>query len=746
MTKDLVLLGGGHSHVAVLKTFGMNSLAGLRVTLISKGNVAPYSGMLPGLIAGHYSHDEAHIDLRKLCRFANAQFYRGEVSGLDLENKRVLCKDRPPVAFDLLSINTGSTPRSHDIPGAAKYTLPVKPVERFLLRWPEVIEQIRSSRAQSVRIAVVGGGAGGVELTLSAQFRLTTALQNHRNVPRIEFHLVTDTETILPTHNRRVQAKFTRILHERGVHVHLSHRVTKVESNLLFCEPGQPIPFDIALWVTSAAAPVWIVQSGLETDAQGFLAVNDCLQSKSHPFVFAAGDVAAVMKHPRPKSGVFAVRQGNPLAQNLRRALAGEPLQNFVPQRQFLSLISTGDKYAVASRGRFAFEGEWVWRWKDWIDRRWMRKYQELPSMTSGARPASVAVTEAASTATEAGRAPEVMRCGGCGAKVGSVVLNRVLQRLKPTAREDILVGLDAPDDAAVTLIPPGKVSVHTVDFFRALINDPYVFGQIAANHALNDIYAMGAEPQSALAMAMLPYAAEQALEEQLFQLLSGAVRILDQNRVALSGGHTAEGAELAFGLAVQGLADPDKLLRKSGMRPGDQLILTKPLGTGTLFAAEMRRAARSEWIDAAIHSMLLSNREAAPILQQHGATACTDITGFGLVGHALEMARASKAALEVRLADLPLLAGALDCVKAGILSTLYPDNLRSKRAISNLDAVANRPEFPLLFDPQTAGGLLASIPAERAEACLRDLHTLYSQARIVGSVKQSHEFSITIA
>lgn len=339
------------------------------------------------------------------------------------------------------------------------------------------------------------------------------------------------------------------------------------------------------------------------------------------------------------------------------------------------------------------------------------------------------------------------MRCGGCGAKVGSVVLNRVLQRLKPTVREDILVGLEAPDDAAVTVIPPGKVSVQTVDFFRALINDPYVFGQIAANHSLNDIYAMGAEPRSALAMAMVPYAAEHALEEQLFQLLSGALHVLDENRVALSGGHTAEGAELAFGLVVQGIADPDKLLRKSGMHVGDQLILTKPLGTGTVFAAEMRRAARSDWIDAALHSMLLSNREAAAIIQRHGATACTDITGFGLVGHALEMVRASKVALELRLADLPLLPGALDCVKSGILSTLYPDNLRSKRAISNLDVVMNKDEFPLLFDPQTAGGLLASIPAQNAEACLRDLRVNYPHAQIIGSAvsARSPEFSITI-
>ena len=257
----------------------------------------------------------------------------------------------------------------------------------------------------------------------------------------------------------------------------------------------------------------------------------------------------------------------------------------------------------------------------------------------------------------------------------------------------------------------------------------------------------MGATPRSALAIAMLPYAGEQALEEQLFQLLSGAVQVLEENQTALAGGHTAEGAELAFGLVVQGTADPDRLLRKSGMKPGDQLIITKPIGTGTLFAAEMRRAAKSHWIDAALQSMLLSNREATGIIQRHGATACTDITGFGLIGHALEMARASNVAMEIRLAELPLIDGALDCVKAGILSTLYPDNVRSKRAISDLDAVANSDSFPLLFDPQTAGGLLASVPLQNAEACLRELKSAgYPQAAIIGvaSAPKSPEFLIT--
>jgi selenide,water dikinase len=494
-----------------------------------------------------------------------------------------------------LSINIGSTPRAHDVPGAAKFTVPVKPVDQFLARWPKLIDEICASKAERIRIAIVGGGAGGVELTLSTQHRLRADLPD--KAASLEFHLVTDTETLLPTHNRRVQAKFARILKERGVQVHLDHRVVSVEPKLLLCKPGQPVPFDVCFWVTTAAAPVWIAKSGLAVDARGFAAVSETLQSTSHAFVFAAGDVAGVAEHPRPKSGVFAVRQGRPLAENLRRALGEEAPQPFKPQRQFLSLISTGNKYAVASRGPFACEGEWVWRWKDYIDRKWMRKYQDLPAMEGRVPRAQRSVSPSARAEAPRLSTLNSMRCGGCGAKVGSVVLTRVLARLKQSPRENILVGLDAPDDAAVTAVPPGKVSLQTVDFFRALVNDPYVFGQIAANHALNDIYAMGAEPHSALAIAVVPYAAEQIVEEQLFQLLSGAVAIFERDSVALAGGHSAEGAELALGFSVQGFADATKLLRKGGMRPGDQVLLTKPLGTGTLFAAEMRGAAKGRWI-----------------------------------------------------------------------------------------------------------------------------------------------------
>ncbi|HKS36091.1 MAG TPA: selenide, water dikinase SelD [Verrucomicrobiae bacterium] len=738
--KDLVLIGGGHSHVAVLKSFGMRPMPGVRVTLVCKDVYTPYSGMLPGYLAGHYSFADTHIDLRPLCNFAGAQFYHGQVIGLDLNRKQILCADRPPARFDLLSINIGSTPNTKDVPGAREHSLRVKPIDLFLRSWEELLARLQKAKAETGRVAVVGGGAGGVELALSTQHRLQRWLdESQQGTLRLEYHLVTASPTILPTHNRRVQEKFDRILRERDVRVHLGHQVRRVEPGRLLCDPGQAMDFDVLFWVTNASAPSWLAESGLKTDAEGFVAVNDRLQSVSHQDVFAAGDIATVQNHPRPKSGVFAVRQGPPLARNLRAALAGQPPEPFAPQRRFLSLISTGDQYAVASRGQWSVEGAWVWRWKDWIDRRWMRRYQVLPEMSP---PSSASLTEGlADEAALREMASTPMRCGGCGAKVGSAVLTRVLQRLRPIQRDDVVVGLNSPDDAAVITVPPGKVSVQTVDFFRSFINDPFVFGKVTANHCLGDIFAMGAAPQSALAIVTVPYGAEDTIEEQIFQVMSGAADVLAAHQTALAGGHTAEGPELAFGLVVNGIADPNRLLRKAGMQPGDRLILTKPLGTGALFAADMRRKAAGHWIEAAVKSMLTSNQAAARCLLGHGATACTDVTGFGLLGHLMEMVKQAPVNVELQLNEMPVLEGAVETIRAGILSSLQPQNVRLRRAIRNLDGASNHERFPLLFDPQTAGGLLASVPSAGAEACLAELRRSgCDRAAVIGSATAAED------
>ena len=744
VVKDLVLIGGGHSHVAVLKKFGMKPVPGVRITLITRDVHTPYSGMLPGHIAGHYTYDESHIDLRKLAIFANARLFHDVARGVDHEQKQVLLDDRPPVPYDVLSINIGSRPQSNKIKGVDEYTLPVKPIDNFLQGWDDIIEKILQSKQQFI-LTIVGTGAGGVEMSLATQYRLQHLLRKHeRNDIQLHIRLIGANPAILKTHNQRVQNKFLRVLTERNIELITGQPVTEVTANSVICGEAA-YPTDATIWVTHAGAQAWINNSGLATDDGGFIQVNDCLQSIDDKDIFAAGDIAAVVNHPREKSGVFAGRQGPPLADNLRRRLHELEPKPFTPQRQFLGLISTGNQYAVASRGPWALEGAWLWKLKDWIDRRFMDNFSHLPEMEQeenshlDIRVADKEAIKELSTIA--------MRCGGCGAKVGSTVLSRVVNRLNTVQRDDVLIGLDSPDDAAVLKVPPGKVMVQSVDYFRAMIDDAYTFGRIAANHAMGDLFAMGAEPQSALAIATLPYGRETIVEDQLFQLMSGALSILNDCNTSLAGGHSSEGAELAFGLTVNGISDPDQLLTKSGMQPGQAIILTKPLGTGTIMAADMRAKAKGRWVHAAIDHMQLSNRVAADVLLKHGASSCTDITGFGLLGHLVEMTRASSVDAELNTKAIPVMDGAIECIQQGILSSLQPQNIRLRRAVRENDFNRESPLFSLLFDPQTAGGLMASLPAERSAECIKALHDAgYSSAAVIGQVMPASEDPAPIA
>ncbi|WP_088890770.1 selenide, water dikinase SelD [Leptolyngbya ohadii] len=643
--KDLILIGGGHSHAIVLKQLGMNPIPGVRLTLITDVSHTPYSGMLPGYIAGAYTFDECHIDLRPLCEFAQGQMIVDRAIGLDLKENRVLFADRPPIAFDVVSIDIGSTPAAVTIPGAAEYAIPVKPISQFLQRWDRVVDRITKQSDSPIRIAVVGGGAGGVELTLGLQARLRQIQKDRgqqESGQQIELHLFHKGDRLIPERHPHLGRQIEQIMRQRGIHLHLNETVCKISApgtqsppeiqsppelgdlggikdlrdvKHIHCESGLTLPIDEIFWVTQASAAPWLAESGLQTDDRGFLLVDNMLRSISHPQVFAAGDVASMVNYPRPKAGVFAVRQGKPLADNLRRVLQGEDPQPFKPQKEFLILVGTGDfpesnfsegkqsqRSAIASRGNLSFGPHPIfWKWKDSIDRKFMQKFSDLkPMMAMNSKPSPTPDS------------PLPMHCAGCGSKVGSSVLQRALSRIDQSHiadRPDILLGLNAPDDAAVVTVPSGQVMVQTVDYFRSLLSDPFIFGQIAANHALSDLFAMGAMPQSAMAIVTLPYSSASKQEETLYQVLSGAMQILSQANAALIGGHTIEGAELAFGLSCNGLATADQLWKKGGMQPGQSLILTKPLGTGTLFAANMQLRAKGRWIEGAIASMQQSNQ-----------------------------------------------------------------------------------------------------------------------------------------
>ncbi len=725
--RDLLLLGGGHSHVQVLKHFAMHPVPGVRLTLISDDYVSPYSGMVPGYIAGHYSLDEIQIALGPLCRRAGARFICANVTGLDRDSRRVLMAGRPALRYDVLSINSGAQPDLQDMPGIA-----VKPIGSFLSQWPKLLATMRSQLAadsssseQRMRgVMLVGAGAGGIELAFACRASLPAQVPIKVVGP-----------TLLPGSNRIAKKLVRRAMCEKNI-VYITQRVTKARTtaegfsvtlaNETIEETEQ------LLWVTDVCAPDWLAESGLDCDDKGFVSVNESMQSINDSHIFVAGDAAHLQGQERAKAGVFAVRVAPILAKNLARAVQGLPLQGprsrFKPQSSFLTLIGLGapDRPdAIAIRGSWASRSKIFWRLKERIDRRFVRRFNELPEMEIP----SVDLPEPLAAALP----DDPMRCGGCGAKLAANPLRRVLQKLPSQSAEHVSLGIG--DDAAEVRHGTGT-TLLSVDGFRAMLDDPYLLGRICAHHSLNDLYAMGAQPTSALALATIPLMAEPMMEDDLHQLLRGVVDVLNASDTPLVGGHSAEGAELSIALTVTGTPG-QTTLTKSGAQVGDMLLLTKPLGTGIILAGAMRGMHVPGAIAGAVNCMDTSNALSVEILRNYAVNALTDVTGFGLLGHLSEILRGSDCGVSLHLNDIPLLPGALLMAKQGIASSLQASNalvLADFTLATDLDAEI----LALLSDPQTSGGLLASVPAHQADSCLTALRAQQIEAAMIGEIVPS--------
>lgn len=554
-------------------------------------------------------------------------------------------------------------------------------------------------------------------------------------------------------------------LSSRGIEAFCSADLKSAETvdnqHFLVASDGRRFRFDEAFWCTQAVGQSWLQSSGLLLTEDHFIQVNSTLESLNQRGVFAAGDCCHNVDHPRPKAGVFAVRAGAPLLANIRRCVQRQfPLESWNPQTEFLGIIGLGDKNAIASKAGLALIGPHLWQLKEKIDVEWMRQYEELPVMSATSVAASKQITslnngppldnEIAHLLSKAS-----MRCAGCGSKVGASVISRALKRLSellPAAPQGEYLVASIGDDAAVTRLPPtvtnnlsNALLVQTVDSFRAFTSDAFLFGKIAALHALSDLHAMNAVPFTALASVTIPYGSESRVEEELLQLLAGVKTVLDKEGAALVGGHTSEGSELSLGLSVTGfVSSPSEVLFKGPIPRHSAIILTKPLGVGVLLAAAMpNRNVVNAWdLQKCYNSMLQSNGPAINALKGHHIQACTDVTGFGFMGHLTEMVRHQRdgikdsAKVRIRQSAVPLLSGALEASSKGVFSSIFSSNLRASQAIINLhdEETKQHQVYPLLFDPQTSGGLLIAVPMEEAEEVIKKLKDAgYDHASVVG-------------
>ncbi len=731
--KHLVLLGGGHAQVAVLKSLVMKPMRGLRVTLISRDVMTPYSGMLPGYLEGQYRADEITIDLSHLARQAGARFIHAAATAIDPEAKVIQLSGRPAMTYDVLSVNIGSNPNLNAIKGAKAHAIPVKPISTLLDRITPVMDGKNVGA-----MTVIGGGAAGVEVALSLHHYMQSQLRD------VALTLVHRGARIMPEFPARAAHIMMGVMADKGIEVITANGVKRINAGHIELEDGTEIATDQALVVTAGQAPEFLAQSGLTLDDQGFIAVNSSLQSVSHPDVFAAGDIATVLNAPRPKAGVFAVRAGAVLARNLRRYMLGEALRPWTPQRHYLALVGTGGGHAMAIRGPLVLPpSAWAWRLKTWIDTAFIKKFTALPEMAALPKSELAAVMDKHKTDDPALSA---MRCLGCGAKTGWSDLGAAITAagayVKGAVHVTADVAVDVTSDAAQLAVEDmpkhdGGAMVQSVDAISALVDDPFVLGRIAALHALSDLYASNAEPHHGLAVLTLPSALAALQKDDITQVLAGAMVAFDECGAYIAGGHTAQADAMQVGFAVTGFTDGTPLYTPKN---GDALILTKPLGTGLVLAGHNHghELATGVMRDAAIAVMCQSNGDAAAVLKRFDTFPMTDVTGFGLLRHGLSLlARIGDGSGSAVLftSALPVLDGAKELAMKGIESSITAMNKAAAPFTDSRDEHDDMPEA-VLYDPQTGGGLLAIVPHEQVQDIMSELRMAGHDAAHIGWFK----------
>ncbi|MGI9391770.1 MAG: selenide, water dikinase SelD [Boseongicola sp.] len=709
-TREVVLIGGGHTHALLLRRWGMSPVPGARLTLINPGPVAPYTGMLPGYVAGHYERSELDIDLVKLARFAGARLILGRATGLDRVLKRVRIAGRPDIAYDIASIDVGITSNLSEIRGFSDHGIAAKPLETFADRWSEFL-----AKPAPGPVAVVGGGVGGVELALAIRYAQTTQ--------PIDVTII-ESERLLNGLAPRARSGLMNELSVAGITVFECKSLVDISPSSVRLNDGTELASNFTVSAAGARPYDWLSETGLHL-TNGYISVDAQLRSITDPSIYAVGDCAFFEHAPRPKAGVFAVRAAPVLTANIRADLTGGTRREFRPQKHYLKLISLGRRRAVSEKFGLSLSGGWIWHWKDRVDRRFMHRLGSLPKMATKHPPqnAAMGVSELLSAKP---------LCGGCGAKVGEQILVNALEGVSTAERKDVITPIG--EDGAVLKVGDCR-QVITTDHLRAFWPDPYLMTRIAALHAMGDIWAMGASPQALLTQITLPRMSEPLQNAWLDECLAAADSVAQDTGAALVGGHTALGSEFTIGFTVTGLLGNDNSL-SGRAQIGDALVLTRPIGSGVLMAAEMSGDADGREISVLLDQMSRSQAEAAAVLAAC-ANALTDVTGFGLAGHAARLAMSAGLTAEIQLERVPFYPGAVRLSGQGVESSLFSANLAAHTI-----ELPDDPSTALLFDPQTAGGLLAAIPKDDAEKILDDLP---KGSRIIGKIVAKSKSSIAV-
>jgi len=702
LSDHLVLAGGGHAHALVLLRWAMNPKlkpAGM-ITLVNQASTTIYSGMFPGVVAGKYKIDEILIDLRNLASKSGISFVIAEIEGINLKTKKLLLAGRPEIEYSSLSLNIGtktnltskSLIRSHK-----NLAVPIKPFSESL---QFIIDQdIYKDDLSAHPFVIIGAGFAGIEIAFS--------LRNRWPKRPIQLKVKPD-------------KKLTKNLLEtiKDFNIEIIKEDPSVLYPKLICTGNKPFE--------------WIKNSGFPIDEDGRILTKKTLQVFNYPELFAVGDCGVIKDHPRPSSGVWAVRSAIPLAKNLECISKGLKVKEWKPQKKAIQLLDINsmkkESKAFISWGELMIGPfNFLSIFKELIDKKFISKFYLIKDIDS-----------------EMLAAKEMIKCRGCAAKLAFTPLSSALNKLD-------LIESSTDDSIDIGILNSSKTLIQSVDGFPALINDPWLNGRLLAFHSCSDIWACGGSVISAQSVVNLPSLPNDLQQELLVQVLEGINSALTIQGAKLIGGHTLESRKLSeepfslgieCSLTVNGIIDGEKhFWSKGGMKKGDQVLISRSLGTGIIFSAFMNGKVNPCVIDSVLKEMNKSQHYMINYINQlinispHSriVNACTDITGFGLLGHLSEMLESTnndqfKMNLEplkiiLDLDHIPVYDGVKELLEQGFESTLAPSNriflkniegdknLRFE-LISNHD-ISNRSFYnmmlKILVDPQTCGPLVIS-------------------------------------
>ena len=694
ITNDLVLIGGGHSHLSVLMKLSKKPLNGNRITLITNEIDTPYSGMIPGYIEGIYSWRDSHIDLYRLCLKLNVRFIHAEVERVSAHEKEIYFKDRPKIKFDVLSINTGIQSNNREIKGAAKYCLPVKPISKLTNNFLNKITNFKS-------IAFIGGGAGSVELALAIKKRFLNINQD------IKITIITGKRGLLSTFPQKTKLTSLKTLEKFKIDIIEYKRVLEVKPKQIILSDKSLLKIDKAILSTNSMTPKWLAKSDILLTKDNYILVNKSFQT-NYKYVFASGDVIDFNNQNLKKAGVFAVRSGKPLAINIKQFILGKKLVEYKFNKNYLALIGTSKRSAIATKYNLTFNSRFFFYLKKYIDQNFIKKFSDFrirKKFTLDALKTDVLnifVKHKEKITDE----NDIMQCKGCAAKVP-------LNALKQALPKDIV----STSEDAVSV--PGHPELYqTVDMISSIITDPFLLGKIAANHSISDMVSVNSKITSAMMILQLPLSKTEINSRDLEQVLLGANEIFKTIDCPLIGGHTMIGKDkdpiIGFSILGQKQKKIKIVKNRRKIKTKDLLILTEKIGSGLIFAGINNYLIDSYFQIDVIKQMIKGNLNFGKISNQLNILSMTDITGFGLANHLLNLIKRdnSKTGLTIYPNKIPLFQGVNECLNKDIKSSLFKSNYD----IAQKDIIYKRDKSKLdniLYDPQTVGGIAFIIPQE---------------------------------